>query len=227
MLADQQSHVAGRTDLSGHTQRSGGSQSIDAVVGEHIGGHGTGVAQSHGDTANDSGVGEVVAHAAKQLLDDDDSHEGADNGHPPGQAGGHVEGQQQAGNNGGEITGGILTADQLAITHLKQDTGGNSNSGQNQSADTVPQSGNDQSGNQSQADTLHDLLGAVCAGDMGRSSNDQLISHYFLPPFFIMILARAMEGARGRLAGHTKEQVPQLMHRSALSSCSSSTLPFS
>ena len=99
---------------------------------------------------------------------------------------------------------------------------------QNQGVDPEDNDGGNEGGAQGQAHPLHDLLGAVRAGNMGGSGYNQLVVvHHFLPPFFIRIFARAMEGARGRLAGHTKEQVPQLMHRSALSSWSCSTSPFS
>ena len=65
--------------------------------------------------------------------------------------------------------------------------------GEQQGLEAEDQHRGDQGGQQGDAHAAHDLAGAVRAGDMGRGSYDQLIVHHFLPPFFIMIFARAME----------------------------------
>ena len=225
VVAQQQGHIVGSAHLSADGQRSGGSQGVDAVGGVGIVGHAAGKAHSQGDAGHDGGVGHVIAQAAEQLLDDDDGDERAHDGHPPGQGGGQVKGQQHAGDGGGEVAHGDLTACQLAIAPLEEHTGGHRNDREDEGVDAKNQDRCDQRGQQGDTHPLHDLLRGVRPGDVGRGGNDEFVAHYFFPPFFIMILARAMEGARGRLAGQTKEQVPQLIHRSALSSFSRSTFP--
>ena len=228
MGTQQQGQVAVRAHLPGHGQGGGGGEGVNVVHRMGVVGHGPGKAHGHGDTAHDGGVGEVVAQAAEELLDHHNGDEGAHNGHPPGEGGGHIEGQQHAGDHGGEVAGGVLPVHELAVAPLKEDAGHHGHSHQDQGVDAEDDHRGDQGGEQRQAHPLHDLLGGVGAGDMGGRGYDQLIVvHHFLPPFFMRIFARAMEGARGRLAGQTKEQVPQLMHRSALSSWSCSTSPFS
>ena len=48
-----------------------------------------------------AGFGKVVAKAAEQLFRDDDGDERADNGDPERHAHGHVQRQNDAGDNGG------------------------------------------------------------------------------------------------------------------------------
>ena len=104
----QQGQVAVRAHLPGHGQGGGGGEGVNVVHRMGVVGHGPGKAHGHGDTAHDGGVGEVVAQAAEELLDHHDGDEGAHNGHPPGEGGGHIEGQQHAGDHGREVAGGVL-----------------------------------------------------------------------------------------------------------------------
>ena len=111
-----------------------------------------------------------------------------------------------------DITSVLQDADglQLAIAPLEEHTGGHRDDREDQGVKAENKDGSDQSGQQGDTHPLHDLLRGVRPGDVGRGGNDEFVAHYFFPPFFIMILARAMEGARGRLAGQTKVQEPQL-----------------
>ena len=89
--------------LVGHGQRRGGGQRINGHVGIDIGGHAGGKAEEQHDTAHQRGVGKVVAKAAEELLRDDDGHKGADHGDPERHAHGHVQRQNDAGDNGRQI----------------------------------------------------------------------------------------------------------------------------
>ena len=186
MVAQQQGHIV---DALRGGQRGGGG---GGVRREAVSRHPAGKAHGQGDAAHDGGVGKVIAQATEELLDDHDGDEGAHNGHPPGQRGRQVEGQEHTGDHRREVADGHLAAHQLAVQVLKDHTGRHSHRGQDQGVDPEDDDGGDQRGHQSDADPLHDLLGAVRAGNMGRGGYDQLVVHHFLPPFFIMIFARAV-----------------------------------
>ena len=100
--------------LVGHGQRRGGGQRVNGHVGVDVGGHAGGEAEEQHDTAHQRGVGEVVAKAAEQLFRDDDGDERADNGDPERHAHGHVQRQNDAGDNGGQVAHGVGLFQQLA-----------------------------------------------------------------------------------------------------------------
>ena len=120
-----QEHIQQADGMAVYTggQRRGGSQGIYGHIRVDVGGHAGGKAQKQHDTADQRGVGKVITQAAEQLLGDNDGHERTDNGDPDGHANGHVQRQDDAGDNGRQIPYRIGFVEQTLINVLKCHTG--------------------------------------------------------------------------------------------------------
>ena len=81
--------------------------SVNGHVGVDVGSHAEVKPRNSTIRPTSAGVGEVVAKAAEQLLRDDDGDERADNGDPERHAHGHVQRQNDAGDNGGQVAHGV------------------------------------------------------------------------------------------------------------------------
>src|SRR5699024_594816 len=121
------------------SQREGGQSAAVQVGQGGGGGHGVHVPQrqpvqrlgpvghedGEGSQQQPSGQGrihKVLAQPAVELLDQNNGEGGAQNRDPIGGGGGQAEGQQQAGDAGGQIPYRIALAGEAAIAVLKQDT---------------------------------------------------------------------------------------------------------
>lgn len=145
------------------------------------------------DTAGDGGIGEITADAAKELLDDHDSHKAADHCHPDGKAGGQIHCQQQAGHGGAQIRNGISALGDAAEQVLEQDRSRHTNDLQQQGAGAKNQYRRHHGRQQGNEDITHDGGGGGTAADMRPGGNQQFtISHILLPsPFtFYHLLAQ-------------------------------------
>ena len=173
----------GQRGLVGHGQRRGGGQRVNGHVGVDIGSHAGGEAKEQHDTAHQCGVGEVVANPAEQLLRDDDGDERADNGDPERHAHGHVQRQNDAGDNGGQVAHGVGLFQQLFINVLKRHTGQGGHSDQHQRLHAEDQTRGQHGGQQRNDNIAHQPAGGGCIADMRRGGNDQTIFHGLFASF--------------------------------------------
>ena len=91
--------------------------------------HGQGPGQH---PAGQGGIHKILPQPAVELLDHDNGEGSPHHRHPVGGAGGQAEGQQQAGDAGGQVPhrGGL--AGEFSVNKLKQDAGGDGHGGQGQ-----------------------------------------------------------------------------------------------
>ena len=168
-----------------HSQRGSLGQLIHRCIREHPLIHGTGKADEQHDTAHQSGVCKVHANAAEQLLDNDDSHQIADDQLTDGHSHGHVHGKNDAGDHSGQVADGVCTLQQLAVQPLKGHTGYHGNGGDQQGAHAENDRRGNHAGAQCNDHVRHQALGGLVTADVRGSRNNKLRIHYLLPPFLI------------------------------------------
>ena len=182
-LAHQHVHEAGVGQSAGvhevHGQGGGAGDGVsggEAVVpegGEQVRGHGHRVAQHQEGTAGQGGVHEVLAQAAEELLDHHDGEEIADDQHPVGQGHGADEGQQHAGDGGGQVAVGLGLVEELAVAPLKDLAGHHGDHGGDEGPGAEEVDRRAQGGHQGDQHVHHQGPGPDGRGDVGGGSYPQ------------------------------------------------------
>ena len=164
-----------------HGQGGGGGDGISVGAeggqlahGHGPGGHGRGIAGQQSGAARQSGVEEVAADAAVQLLDHHNGEERADDDHPIGQRGGAHKGQQHTGDHGGQVANGLGLFQELAIAPLPEHAGGHGHQRQRQGAEAEYEHAHSQGGDHGDDHVHHDGPGALAGPDVGGGGRDQL-----------------------------------------------------
>ena len=168
-----------------HSQRSSGGQLIDRCIREHPVVHSAGKADEQHDTAHQSGVREVHADAAEQLLDHDDGHEVADEQLTDGHTHRHVHGEDDAGDDGGQIADGVCFLQQLAVQPLESHAGHDGHCGDQQSTQTKDNGRGHDARGQGHDHVGHQAGGRLLRAQVRGGRNNKLRIHYLLPPFLI------------------------------------------
>ena len=159
----------------GAAQQVGPGAGADA--GGHPGGHGHGVAQHQEGAAAQGGVHEVLTQAAEELLDHHDGEEVADDQHPIGQGGGAHEGQQHAGDGGGQVLDGAGLVHQLAVAPLEELAGQHGDDGGHQGTGAEEHHAHDHGRYQGDEHVPHQVGGVNGRGHVGgrRHRESQLL----------------------------------------------------
>ena len=152
------------------------------------GGHEAGITGQQSGTARQSGVDEVLADAAEQLLDHHDGEEVADENGPVGQRHRAHKRQQDAGDHGGQVAHGLGLLHDLAVTPLEEQAADDGHGGQRQGLEAELHNGPDQGGHHGDDDIQHDGAGVLRRPDVGGRSRNELqilvIRHLLTASFF-------------------------------------------
>ena len=159
----------------------GGGDDAGGVLKAHLdpAAHEHGPAEHEG-TSGQGGVHNILAQAAKEHLDQQDGEGIAQNDGPVGNGHGAHEGQQHAGDAGGQIIGLAGLFQDLAVQPLEEHTGRGADQRDHQAAEAKEVDGAKQRGHQGDEHVPHDGAGGHGAVGMGGAGNRQLIKVFHL-----------------------------------------------
>ena len=149
-----------------------------------------------------------LPQAADEALHHDDGQGVARDERPVGAAVRHGEGQQHAGDNGGEVAHGDRAAHDKADEGLAHDAGRHGDDGEDERPFAVEVHRRDEGRGQRYQHVQHEPAGVIFAADMGRGGNSEIHAHF--PPFS-MCFACTKVSVSGSLPGQTNEQQPHSM----------------
>ena len=177
----QQAQLGGIRDL----QRGSAGELVHGCVGVNEGVHGACEADEQHDTADQCGVCKVHADAAEQLLDHHDGHQITDDELAQRHPHRHIHGQNDAGDDGGQVADGVGLLEQLAVQPLKADTGDDGDGGHQQCTPAKNDCRGDHAGGQGDDHVCHQAGGRLLRAQVRGGRNNKPSIHYLLPPFLI------------------------------------------